>query len=291
MKASSKEYKELRNLIRESFSNIIQEKDNRRSIIERLKMPDYVAEWAHNISDKHSIWIVDDFKSKFLLDIIPSEVIRNAAILQLERGLVSGGLHRTIRKSMNDFEGEYRYIVDWLQGRNNEPVRETDKINFKELEFNDAMRRARAWHDEVAMIQGGTIDDEDGDVIITFPDGYYWVNLGTDYCSKEGGAMGHCGRGEGKLYSLRKEGIPYVTADILTDGTVRQMRGRANTKPKEKFHPYIIALIKSEIITNFEYWNYRINDNFMLKDLGREKAMELINEKPSLAQHQNLEEL
>lgn len=292
MSKQKNEHIKLRSFVRESICNIIQEKDNRRKIIRKIKMPDYVADWAHEISSKHSIWIADDFKYKFLLDIIPDEIIRNAAIKQLEAGKINGGLHKLIRRAMENYEQDYTYIVEWLQGRSQPPVVENDKINFKELDFDSAMRRAESWHNEVeqSQTQELEIEDEDGEVIITFPDGFYWINLGNSYCSKEGSVMGHCGRGEGKLYSLRKEGIPYVTADVLSNGVIRQMRGKANTKPKSIYHPYILEFLKSDFISHFKYWGYKVHKNFWLKDLGKEKARELIQQKPSLSKNQKINE-
>jgi hypothetical protein len=282
----------LRKLIQESFKLIILE-DKWSVIMTSLKLPKIVADWANNISEKFAIWIANDFKKTILKNSIPDEIIRNNAIQQMEKGNIAGGLEKLLKREMNSKEGQYRNIVDWLQGRNQGEARETDKLDLKTLNFEQALERANEWHDRVAelSIQSAPITDEDGEVIKTYTDKFYWIDLGKRYCEKEGAAMGHCGRGEGNLYSLRKDGMPYVTADILEDGTVRQLRGRANTKPKKEYHKYIIDLIKSDIIDHFDYWDYRRNDNFMLSDLEEAQKKELINQKPSLLKKQNIVEL
>ena len=167
-----------------------------------LKLPQFVADWAHNISEKFAIWIANDFKKNILINSIPDETVRINAIQQMEKGITSGGLEKIIKREMDSKEGQYRNIVDWLQGRNQGEARETDKLDLKTLTFEQALERANKWHDRVAelAIQSAPITDEDGEIIKTYPDKFYWIDLGKRYCEKEGNAMGHCGRGEGTLY-------------------------------------------------------------------------------------------
>jgi hypothetical protein len=284
----------LRNIIKESLENLMLE-DKREVIKKRIKLPDFVAEWAHEMGGKkYAIWIANDFKdflAGYLLRIMPQEVIRDAAVSMMEQGKISGGLVRLIRNAMSEREGQYNYVMDWLEGRGRGDNPETDNINLRQMSLEDALARSEAWHNRLAQIAGGRIEDEDGEVILTFPDGYYWVDLGKRVCDKEGEAMGHCGSGKGILYSLRKDGRPSVTADVMRDGTVKQMRGRANTKPNPKYHKYIVEFIKSPYVNNFNYWDYRINDNFLMTDLTRDKAYELFNEKPSLIKNQDVRRL
>lgn len=285
-------HNKLRKLIQESLKLIILE-DKRSVIMTSLKLPQFVADWAHNISEKFAIWIANDFKKNILINSIPDETVRKNSIQQMEKGITSGGLEKIIKREMDSKEGQYRNIVDWLQGRNQGEAREADKLDLKTLTFEQALEKANQWHDRVAelAIQSAPIIDEDGEIIKTYPDKFYWIDLGKRYCEKEGNAMGHCGRGEGTLYSLRKEGMPYVTADILEDGTVRQLRGRANTKPKQEYHKYIIDLIKSDIVDHFDYWDYKKSDNFMLSDLEDSQKKDLINRKPSLLENQDITQL
>jgi hypothetical protein len=276
----------IRNLISESFYNILLE-DKKQILIDRLNLSDVLADWIINISDKYSVWLANDFIKSIvnsLGDNSRLEPLKKAVLQQISSNNPSGAILKLINKVKTQKEGEYRYIADWLNGRGSGVAIEQDKINFRELTFDEALRRAAQWHNNVAELskEDVVIEDEDGDIVITFPDGYYWINLGQRYCEKEGQAMGHCGRGEGNLFSLRREGRPFLTADVLLDGTVRQLRGRANTKPKKEYHPYIIKFILSDFVKSFDYWDYKKEENFKLSDLTDEQLEDVIGKKSSL---------
>jgi hypothetical protein len=282
----------LRKLIRETLEELhslegLVFESKKQVIVNKLKLPLFVADWINDISEKFSIWFADHFKKNFL-NTVPDDFTKNLLLKQLEKGNSTGGMEKLLRKYMNSIEGEYRYIADWMHGRTEEPNPERDFLNLKSLTFDEALNRANAWHEMIAQQEIERIEDEDGEVILTFPDRFYWVNLGKRRCDKEARAMGHCGRGEGNLFSLRKDGFSFVTADILPDGTVKQMRGRANTKPKKEYHKYIIELLKTDLIRYFNYNNYRSDDNFYLKDLDKEQYQNLLFRKPSLAEGQRI---
>jgi hypothetical protein len=151
-----------------------------------------------------------------------------------------------------------RLILDWLQ----HPV--TPKQNLRELSFAEAEQKAREWHQELQVL-GGDIDftePEKNTIIKKYPknsDGieYYWVFIPSNYCDLESSRMGHCGRtGYGNnLISLRSV-KPYGKGHTLndshitiaygvTDGLFYQVKGKKNSKPAEKYFPYIYDLIKS----------------------------------------------
>jgi hypothetical protein len=84
-------------------------------------------------------------------------------------------------------------------------------------------------------------DEEEIEKIIDFPDGFFWVDLKSDFCRKEGEQMGHCGKGMygGNLYSLRDpSGKPHVTIEKLDD-ILYQIKGKENDFPVDKYWPYI----------------------------------------------------
>lgn len=276
----------IRNLISESFYNILLE-NKKQVLMDRLSFSDSLADWTISISDKYAIWFANDFKKSIvnsLGDNSRLEPLKKVVLQQMSSDNPSVAVSKLINRTKTQKEGEYRYIADWLNGRGSGVAIEQDKINFKELTFDEALRRATQWHNNVAELskEDITIEDKDGDVVITFSDGYYWINLGQNYCEKEGEAMGHCGRGEGNLFSLRREGRPFLTADVLPNGTVRQLRGRANTKPKKEYHSYIIKFILSNFIQSFDYWDYKKEENFKLSDLTEKQLENVIEKKPYL---------
>lgn len=265
--------------------SLISEADKRNVIVKSIKFPkelsQEIADWAHNQSEKYSIWIADSFQ-KFLVNggVIDKDgnPIQNLEIP--DRRDTDG----EIRKHAKELSGEYHYILDWLKGRNT-LAPEHDQINFKTLTLQDAKKRSDEWHNKLKEIQGGKIEGEEGEVIMTFPEGFYWIKIGKDYCPKEAEAMGHCGRASGTvLYSLRREQYPFITAAIKEEtGAVTQMKGRANTKPKAQFHKYIIPFILGNN-PGIKYFKstYAANTDFNINDLSDAELSQVINKKPSL---------
>jgi hypothetical protein len=266
------------------LAGILKEADHRSVIINKIKMPQIVADWAHGLSDKYSIWIANTFKDEFLKSAFPDE-IRHSVEKTLE--LNQPALISRMNNKRREMTPMYRHILDWLSRRNQIAI-ETDQIDFKKLTYTDALERSNKWHEEVSKIKSGKIEDEDGEVIINYPDGFYWIDLGKSICDKEADAMGHCGRGSSYysvLYSLRKDGYPHVTADVdsVTEELL-QLRGRANSKPSEKYHPYIVDFLTSGKvkIKDFNYNNYRPEDNFYPRHLSQELKNKLFNKRPDL---------
>jgi hypothetical protein len=270
-----------------SGMSILVEADNRQTIIKKIGLPEEIANWAHALSDKYSIWIANSFKEKYIKDARlfhgMDDVVKDEILKQIRSGKsINTKIVRDMYSNASAMAGEYRHILDWLMGRNNPPVRETDTINFKTLTFDEAKQRSESWHEELARLQSGQIKDEQGDVVMTFPDGFYWIRLNKSVCDAEAKAMGHCGRGRGILYSLRRDKYPYVTVD-LEDGVIGQIKGRANTKPKPEYHKYIIPFILNPAIgVKYLKSTYRPDTDFNINDLSEEQLIDISNKKPLL---------
>ncbi|MFV2016233.1 MAG: hypothetical protein ACC656_12440, partial [Candidatus Heimdallarchaeota archaeon] len=104
-----------------------------------------------------------------------------------------------------------------------------------------------------------------------FDDGFYWTNLKTRECDDEALLMGHCGRTAGDvLFSLRdKKKKSHLTAGYrYIDQKLTGLKGKANTKPKRKYHKYIIALLNNHKypIKGFNY-EYDTGTDFKISDL------------------------
>ena len=264
------------------------------AIINKIGLPEEIAKLIDNKFNKYSIWFANIFMHD-LEEYIKRGTIKYNGIVDEERfkKLISSkdkGFIKYIEdEHLKNEDAYYEYILDWLQGRNSGAVIENDKIDFKDLTKGKALDRARKWHKELEKIQGGKIKDESGDVVMTFPDGYYWIRLNSSSCDDESKAMGHCGRGSGVLFSLRKDKYPFITADVLENGEIKQMRGRANTKPKSIFHKYILDFLLSNNVDHFNYNAFNIKDNFRLEDLeNKEYINKIIKNKPQLLKNQNL---
>lgn len=267
---------------------LISEADKRSVIQKSIKFPQElskeIADWAHNMSDKYSVWIADSFHKL----LVQNEIIdKDGKPIEINNDLESGNrrdIDSEIRKAAKDLTGDYQYILDWLKGRNT-LAPEHDQINFKTLTIQDAKSRSDEWHKKLKEIQGGKIEGEEGEVVMTFPEGFYWIKIGKDYCPKEASAMGHCGRASGTdLYSLRREQYPFVTAAVReSDGVVTQMKGRANTKPKTQFHKYIIPFILGNN-PNVQFFKstYAPETDFNINDLSDAELKQVVDKKPTL---------
>ena len=88
-------------------------------------------------------------------------------------------------------------------------------------------------------------------VIHTFDNGYFWYDIRSSACDFEAKKMGHCGQGnQGLLYSLRsgdkRRNIkPMITLEMDQDGTVHQIKAKANQAPREDLWPYIDWFIEN----------------------------------------------
>lgn len=137
------------------------------------------------------------------------------------------------------------------------------------------------------------IEPEEGDeVILSYDNGKYgWVLLDRESCDTEGEAMGHCGNtatpspGD-RILSFRslfgRTQKPHLTFILGQNGYLGEMKGRANTKPAEKYHPYIIDLLKQDFVKGIRGGGYAPDQNFELSDLEPDVSGELLKIKPSL---------
>lgn len=135
------------------------------------------------------------------------------------------------------------------------------------------------------------------EMIMDFGDGFAWWNLNEEYCDAEGNAMGHCGNNQGRggtgdrVLSLRQEivrgdqrkHIPYLTFILDIDNNLGEMKGRANEKPKERYHKYIVPLILSDLVEGIKGGGHDPANNFTLSDLDPDQQEKIIDAKPHLA--------
>jgi hypothetical protein len=151
----------------------------------------------------------------------------------------------------------------------------------------------------------GDIDEDDkvvdeyGVKVLDFGDGFAWYDLEKGGCSKESAAMGHCGNGYDRaadnetILSLRKrmksghpkfDGklTPTLTFILHKGGKLGEMKGRGNEKPAERYHKYIVPLLKLDIVTQISGGGYKPENNFSLADLSDTEQKELYASKPGL---------
>ena len=183
-------------------------------------------------------------------------------------------------------------IMDWVRTGLNGNVKPYQNFTYDKL-----VQTAKKWHDELGVGNGEINYVEENEILLDYRDegiGFYWVNLNTNTSDEECDRMGHCGRtsSDNTIYSLREVkrfnekytiNKSHLTAAIGNrDGIVYQMKGPKNSKPQEKYYPYIIdLLLKNEHIKGFGS-EYNSSDDFSLGDLPEDKIKEIYSQKPIL---------
>lgn len=174
-----------------------------------------------------------------------------------------------------------------FNGINIEKIQKANPYNSQK----DFMNILRELEEEFIAISDELVEPSGDEKIILDLGQYKWFDLGRPECDDEGTAMGHCGNsGSPKsgdtIYSLRqvieKNGETFHRPSltfIVNGGILGEMKGRANQKPNKKYHPYIMALLKSDYIEGIFGGGYRPQHNFELSDLSEEDIEELKNVK------------
>lgn len=221
-------------------------------IMNKIGYSEEAADYFIEKSEKFAVWLADS--------ILKEEI--NNKNYNKKQWLDSH--YSSVRVINANYGNAIREILDWLQ----HPI--TPKQELRQLSFQQALEKAREWHEELKVL-GGDIDyNEPSENLILkrYPKNnegteYYWVYIPSNYCGIESSRMGHCGRtGYGnRLISLRSV-KPYgkghtisdshVTIAYGGDGFFYQVKGKKNQKPAEKYFPYIFDLIKSIIQGNLE---------------------------------------
>lgn len=198
---------------------------------------------------------------------------------------------RTYRTQIDHFASLFDAIpkLNDLQWSAQNPASLIAEMRAIENEYNEAQKdneRSLPATDEDSAYHGA-------EKLIDFGDGFAWWKLNVIYCRREGKAMGHCGNAAGNnsddnVLSLRKRqngrDIPYLTF-IWNErsGMLGEMKGRANEKPAERYHKYIIPLLRLDMIEGIRGGGYMPENNFSINDLPDDVREKLVTEKPSLA--------
>ena len=107
--------------------------------------------------------------------------------------------------------------------------------------------------------------------------------------------MGHCGnvpsqRSGDQILSLRRQvrrgdltrWHPVAPFILDADGQLGEMKGRGNDKPAARYHPYILALLRHDMIRGIKGGGYMPENNFSMSDFDPQTREQLIAKKPEL---------
>lgn len=159
------------------------------------------------------------------------------------------------------------------------------KSDFEEYE--------QEWKDSIST---NTVEIQNGDKILLSFDGGQkaWWLLPRGACEDEASMMGHCGNVPSEKYGDRilsfrtatddpDKWVPHLTFIIDSEGYLGEMKGRGNEKPAKRYHPYIIDLIRHDMVEGIKGGGYEPENNFSMNDLDPSIKEKLIEENPKLA--------
>lgn len=197
-------------------------------------------------------------------------------------------LYQTIKNRSGATIGSYMirdYLTANIDQNGNLNPQLASKFNSINFTSEDLIALDHQYHENLKKKQRNK-PGEIGKNILSFPDGYNWVDLEKSYCEKESSSMGHCGNrggsGSDTILSLRdSKNIPHLTF-ILNKGVLGEMKGRNNDKPQPKYHPYITELLRLPIIKSVKGGGYKPENNFKLSDLKADQLQSLLKFKPEL---------
>jgi len=190
--------------------------------------------------------------------------------------------------------------------------------NFSSLKndsFDEMITKAQKWHESLG---GGTAKInyvETHPILLDFRDknglGFYWANLETNDSREECERMGHCGRtASGNIiYSLREvikiPGSKYsinkshLSASISKGGTLFQLKGPTNSKPKDVYQKFITPLFyalndtedENDFLIQDFGTEYASDRDFKLQDLPNDTLINLYKNRPELFESRRLQRL
>jgi hypothetical protein len=291
---------------------LTEKKDNRRNIVDKLGLSQEVADWAHGISDKISLYIAKMLKQKHASEMkdienkVPIEDYKEdftqdfEAIADLAQKVPNKPPMNI--KGLNydtaiDLVNKFRYISDWLNHPESQALAEFGPGFLTKKTWDEAVSMSDEFHQ--GLTAGGNVEDlldEKDEIFHTFSDGFSWVLRKSRKCSKGAQSMGHCGSASSSdmfLLRLVKGNKEFITVDWHPEEKyVKQLKGLKNKKPLEAYHPYIVWLLNASLTTpsgvpfNVDqvktHQGYLPHTNFQLGDLNPKDSAKIIGERPSL---------
>jgi hypothetical protein len=177
-----------------------------------------------------------------------------------------------------EYENGYAMIFDYFLS-----LSRKNKLNIVTSTYTEMYDEQQNWHDNLDVINVD-VTDESGEVLMSFPDGYYWIDLLTNNSPQEAAAMGHCGRTSANtILSLRDSNkkshvtiaVDYLVKSEFTFKSIRQCKGKQNTKPVPRYHKYIVDLLLDDrfetVITDKQ--EYRASSDFHIFDIQDERLL------------------
>jgi len=261
---------------------LFEKRDHRGKIKKFANVPD-IYNWAHELDTDMALWIADKLvknlkkffsKNKHLEDF--TKYLKGEKISKKKLSEIN----KIISKSKSSIEPKIRKVLDYVKSplHQREGLPNSGKPNINKLTLQQALEKSKEWHDEIKQnADNFLIEEEYGEIMMEFPDGYYWIDLQSTSCESEASAMGHCGNVNNAttLISLRRYKQPHITIGWDENKNIfTQIKGKGNIKPIDKYHKYIVDLICKFEISGFKSEHNRSSD-FVPDDLDSDLLIKL----------------
>lgn len=275
------------------YEQLLTEKDDRRAIVNKLGLDQEVADAAHAISDKFSIWIANVAKNNLEAGETPLEFLTKERehlekIVKLfktpNKPKMEGkwALKNLDYRRSSYLFAMWNYITDWAEHP------DVPSVDLTQYTWDEAEEASRDWHN--SLRGGGKVDniDDGAKLIHKFPDGYYWAMTESFSCTKSGKSMQHCATAseiDMYLLHLRKNNEEFLTADWHPkEKFIIQLKGKQNDKPVPKYYKYILWLIlDSGMVKELRTTQgYKPETNFQITDLPTNAMMTIAEKNPDV---------
>lgn len=205
--------------------------DKRMNImVNKIGLPEKVAEWCLSKSKKYCLWIANQIGDK--------ECYRVNWFLETKTS------HQ--EQKLNNFSNAVDTILDWKK--------EVQDINLNEYNFKKALYEANVFHKNLFIPNNNGLKNTN--VVLDCGE-YKWVQLITiPDCKEEGSTMGHCignsshsqriTSGGSIAFSLRdKFNRPHLTLEAnAVRKNIFEFKGNSNNTPKPEYLDYFVELNK-----------------------------------------------
>jgi hypothetical protein len=258
-------------------------------LINKIGLNPDIAKIFEDMCGSLSVWVVNKYIDYFfkIFSEKGSEVNKEK-LLTLSKNHINN-------ISIKELNYDLTLIMDYINVELN-----GNKTPLENLSISDIKEISLEWGTKLGSDLINYV--ETNDIILDFREngvGYYWVSLNTKNSPEECKRMGHCGTSKnGYLYSLRSytkllggkytKNKSHLTASIDEDGTLYQLKGSKNSKPKSEYHKYIVPLFLINNFINKIGVEYDDKNDFKLTDLNDKDFIYLYEKRPELFYNRNL---
>lgn len=277
------------------IKTLLNEVSKKKVLIDKLGLNDESATILDRLCGPLAVWMTNkllDYQEAILRSW-SDDPLKNGGEITKKDVINKINTNNLIKQKSQTIQSIMDYIRVGLNG---------DNSTIKNLSFQELVNASLEWHESLEVGQGEINYVETNPIVVDFRDenglGFYWTDLQTNASDEECKRMGHCGRTAygNTIFSLREvKKIPgtkytinksHLTASI-GDGYLRQLKGSKNSKPDEKYHPYILPLFdiktgeEGYLITSFGS-EYASSKDFKIADLTDEDIKKLYSKRPEL---------